>query len=62
MFRPAPSIGEWVFCLLLLQGSNSGVRNSGEVCVCYVKSVGGLDSGSGESSSGGSFLDEEEVE
>ena len=70
MFRPVPSIGEWVFCLLLLGGGegllslfcNVDVGDGGEVRICYFESVGSLDSGSGEMASSGGFLDKEEVE
>ena len=61
-FRLVPLIREWVFCLLLLGDSNAGVGNSGEVGVCYVQFVDGLNGGGSEAAGGGSFLDEEVVE
>ena len=61
-FRPVPLIGEWVLCLLLLRGGKSSVRDGSEMCVCYIKCVGGLYSGGGESSSSSSLLDEQEVD
>ena len=66
-FRPVPSVGEWVLCLLLLLDGDrllfdkTNIGDGGEVCVCYFESVSSLDSGSCEAASGGGFLDEEEV-
>ena len=68
-FRPVPSIGEWVLCLLSLWDgdrllslfSNASVRDGGEVSVCYFESVSSLDGGSSEAAGSSSFLDEEEV-
>ena len=59
--RPVPSIGEWVLCLLLLWDGKGDVGICGDVCVSNLKSVIGLDCGSGETAGGGGFLDEEEV-
>ena len=69
-FRPVPSVCKWVLCLLLLWDGrgllslfgNAGIRDGGEVSVCYFKSVGSLNSSGGEAAGGGGFLDEEEVE
>ena len=69
-FRPVPSVGEWVLCLLLLRGGdgllslfgNTGVSNRGEMCVCYFESVSSLDGDGCEATSSGGFLNEEEVE
>ena len=61
-FRPIPSIGKWVFCLLLLRDGESDVRVCGDVCVGYFKLMIGLGGGGSEAAGGGSFLDEEEVE
>ena len=61
-FRPVPSVGEWVLCLLLLWDSDTSVGDGGEMCVCYIEFVGGLDGSSSESSGGGGFLDKQEVE
>ena len=61
-FRPIPLVCKWVFCLLLLWDRDSSVCDGGKMCVCYIKFVGGLDGGGGKSSSGGSFLDKQEVE
>ena len=68
-FRPVPSISEWVFCLLLLRDgdgllllfNDSGIRDGGEVRVCYFESVSSLDSGGDEAASGGGSFDEEIV-
>ena len=62
MFRPVPSIGKGVLCLLLLQNGKAAIRDGGDVCIGYVKSVDGLDSGGGELAGGGGFLDEKKVE
>ena len=62
MFRPVPSIGEWVFCLLLLWDGDAGVRDRGKMCVCYVELVCSLNGSSGELAGRSSFLDEEEIE
>ena len=61
-FRPVPSIGEWVLCLLLLRDSDAGVGDGSKVGVCCFKPVSGLYSGGGEAASSCSFLNEEEVE
>ena len=69
-FRPVPSVGEWVLCLLLLRDGEgplllfdkTSVRDRCDVRVCYFESVSSLNSGSGEAASSGGFLDEEEVE
>ena len=61
-FRPVPSVGEWVLCLLLLWDGESGVGDGGKMCVCYVESVGGLDGGGSELVGGGSLFDEEKIE
>ena len=60
--RPVPSVGEWVFCLLLLWDGKSDVGVCSDVCVGNLESVIGLDCSSGEAAGGGGFLDEEEVE
>ena len=60
-FRPVSPIGKWVLCLLLLRDSETAVRDSSDVCICYVKLMGCLNSGSGESTGGGSLFDEEKV-
>ena len=67
-FRPVPSVGEWVFCLLLLLDGDrllafdkTSIGDGGEMCVCYFESVSSLDSGSCEAAGGSGFLDEEEV-
>ena len=57
-FRPVPSVGEWIFCLLLLWDSNAGVGDGSKVCVGYVELVSGLDCSGSEAAGGGSFLDE----
>ena len=62
VFRPVPSIGEWVLCLLLLRDGDAGVGDGSEVGVCCLESVSGLYSGCSEAASSSSFLDEEEVE
>ena len=69
-FRPVPSVGEWILCLLLLRDSkglllcfgNTSIGDGGEMCVCYFESVSSLDSNGGKAACGGGFLDEEEVE
>ena len=61
-FRPVPSVGEWVFCLLLLRDGETDVRVSGDVCVGYFDSVVGLSGNGSEVAGGGGFLDEEEIE
>ena len=68
-FRPVPSVGKWVFCLLLLRDGegllllfgDASIRDRCEVSVCYFESVSSLDSGGGEAASSGGSLDEEEV-
>ena len=32
-FRPVPSIGEWIFCLLLLRDSEAAIRDGSDVVV-----------------------------
>ena len=61
-FRPVPSVGEWVFCLLLLWDGETDVRVSGNVCVGYFKLVVGLDGSGSKMAGSGGFLGEEEVE
>ena len=61
-FRPVPSVGEWVFCLLLLRDGEGDVGISGDVSVSYFQSMVGLYGGGSEAASGGGFLDEEKVE
>ena len=61
-FRPVPSVGEWVFCLLLLWDSETAVWDGSEVVACYVILVSGLHSSGGKLASRGGFLDEEEIE
>ena len=61
-FRPVPSIGEWIFHLLLLWEGETAVGDGGDVVVCYVKLMGGLDSSGGKLMGGGCFLDEKKVE
>ena len=61
-FRPVPSVGEWVLCLLLLWDGESDVRVGSDVCVSNLESVVGLGCSSGEAAGGSSFLDEKEVE
>ena len=61
-FRPVPSVGEWVLCLLLLQDGNAGVGYRGEMSVLYVKFVSRLNGGGGKSAGSGGFLDKEVVE
>ena len=69
-FRPVPSVGEWVFCLLLLQDgdglllslSDTSVGDGSEMGVGYFESVGGLNSGGCKAMSGSGLLDKEEVE
>ena len=62
VFRPVPSIGKWVLCLLLLGNGDAGVGDGSKMSVCYVEPVGGLDCGGSEAACGGGFLDEEKVE
>ena len=61
-FRPIPSVGEWVFCLLLLWNGEAAVGNRCDVVVGYVESMSGLNGSSDELAGGCGFLDEEEVE
>ena len=61
-FRPVPSVGEWVLCLLLLRDGESDVRVCGDMCVSNFKSVVGLDCSSSEAAGSGGFLDKKEVE
>ena len=61
-FRPVPSVGEWVFCLLLLRDGEGDVGVCGDVCVSNLESVVGLDCGSSEAAGSGGFLDKKEVE
>ena len=61
-FRPVPSVGEWVFCLLLLWDSKAGVGDGGNVVVRYVKLMSGLDSSGNELAGNSSSFDEEMVE
>ena len=63
-FRPVPSVGEWVFCLLLLRDGDglfdeTSVRDRGYACVCYFEVVGSLYCDSGEAASGSGSPDEE---
>ena len=61
-FRPVPSIGEWVLCLLLLRDGDADVGEGGDVCIGYFKSSIGLNGSGSESASSSGLLDEEEVE
>ena len=61
-FRPVPSVGEWVLCLLLLWNGEGDVGVCGDVCVSDFESVVGLYGGSSEAASGSSLFDEEVVE
>ena len=61
-FRPVPSVGEWVFCLLLLRDSSAGVCDGSEMGVCCFEPMGCLNCSGSEVAGGSSFLDEEEVE
>ena len=60
-FRPVPSIGEWVLCLLLLWDGEGDMRIGSDVRIGYLESVIGLDCCSSEAACSGGFLDEEEV-
>ena len=61
-FRPVPSVGEWVFCLLLLWDGETDVGVSSNVSVGYFELMIGLDCSGSEATGGGGFLDKEEVE
>ena len=61
-FRPVPSVGEWVFCLLLLWDGETDVRVGGDMCVGYFESMIGLSSDGGEAAGSGGFLDEKIIE
>ena len=61
-FRPIPSVGEWVFCLLLLWDGEGDVGVCGDMCISDFESVVCLYRRGGETASSGGFLDEKEVE
>ena len=61
-FRPVPSVGEWVLCLLLLRDGEADARVCSYVCVGYFKSVVSLDGSGSKAASSGGFLDKEEVD
>ena len=47
-FRPVPSVGEWVLCLLLLRDGDTGVGYRGKMSACCFEPVSGLYSSCGE--------------
>ena len=61
-FRLVPSVGEWIFCLLLLWDGKTAVRDGDDVVVSYFKLVGGLNSCSNKSAGCGGFFDKEKIE